>query len=215
LLWRRIRHVGVIGRRAVLFGAPLLAYVAGMLHPTHVLVGGSPWLYIGVHLAWALIACLLAWMLILLVDGVEGLAARTVRVLAIPFAVSYTLFTSFGGVAIGAFVWKANELPPDQRPAAATLIDIVTHSSLAGPIRVCANLLWLAAALAVVLALRKKAPLPALALLAVGAAIFAYRHERPWGAGGMAALLAGVVWLELKPAPAPEPRLTQTLRVGR
>jgi hypothetical protein len=199
----------------VLFGAPLVAYVAGMLHPTHVMVDGSPWLYIGVHLAWLLIACLLAWMLLLLVAGVDGPAAATVRMLAIPFAVTYTLFTAFGGVTIGAFVWKANELPADQQPTAAALIDNVTHSSLASPIRLGANLLWLAAALAVVVALRKKAPLPALALFAVGAALFAYRHERPWGAGAMAAVLAGVVWLELKPTPVAEHQLTNTIGVGR
>jgi hypothetical protein len=198
-----------------LFGAPLLAYVAGMLHPTHVLVDRSPWLYIGVHLAWPLIACLLAWMLLLLVDGVDGSAAIVARVLAIPFAVAYTVFTAFGGITIGAFVWKANELPADQQPIAAALIDDVTHSSLAGPIRLCANLLWLGAVLAVVVALRRKAPLPALGLLAIGAAVFAWRHERPWGAGAMAAVLAGVVWLELKPSSVTEPQLTKTLRVGR
>jgi hypothetical protein len=205
----------VTRRRAVLFGAPFLAYVAGMLHPRHVLVDGGPWLYLGIHLAWPLLACLLAWMLLLLVQGVDNLAATAVRVLSIPFAVAYTLFAAFAGVAIGAFVWKANELPAEQQSTAAALIDSVTHSSLSGPIRLCANLLWLAAALAAVIALRRQAPLPALALVAAGAAAFAYRHERPWGAAGMAAVLAGVVWLELKPTPASEPQLTNTLRVGR
>jgi hypothetical protein len=205
----------LIVRRAVLFGAPLLAYVAGMLHPRRVLVDGDPWLYIGVHLAWPLLACFLAWMLILLVEEFKGPAATAARVLAIPFAVTYTLFASFAGVGIGAFVWKANELPAEQQPAAATLIENVTHSSLGSPIRLTANLLWLAAALAAVVALRKHAPLPALALITLGAAAFAYRHERPWGAGGMAALLAGVVWFELKPKPLRESQLTETLRFGR
>ena len=73
--------MSVVLRRVVLFGAPALAYLAGMLHPTHVLVHGSPWLYLGVHLAWPLLACLLAWMVILLVEGVDG-AAAAARVLA-------------------------------------------------------------------------------------------------------------------------------------
>ncbi len=205
----------LIGRRAVLFGAPFLAYVAGMLHPTHVLVDGSPWLYLGVHLAWPLLICLLAWMLLLLVEGIDGVAAKVARVLAVPFAVAYTMFTTYGGIAIGAFVWKANELPADQQSTAGTLIDNVTHNSIAGPIRLSANVLWLAAALAVVVALRKHAPLPALALVAAGALAFAYRHERPWGAAGMAAVLAGVVWLELRPTPVSDAQLTNTLRLGR
>jgi len=205
----------VTRRRAVLFGAPFLAYVAGMLHPTHVLVDGSPWRYLGLHLVWPLLVCLLAWMLLLLVEGVHNPAAIVVRVLAIPFAVAYTLYTAFAGIAIGAFVWKANELPAEQQSTAAALIESVTHSSLAGPIRLCANLLWLAAALAAVVALRRQAPLPALALVAAGATAFAYRHERPWGAAGMAVVLAGVVWLELRPTAVTEPQLTNTLRVGR
>lgn len=202
-------------RRAVVFGAPLLAYVAGMLHPSHVLVGGSPWLYIGVHLAWPLLACLLAWMLILLVQGLDGIAAASARVLAIPFAVLYTLFTAFAGVGVGAFVWKANELPAADHAAASALIESVTHSSLVGPLRWCANVAWLAASLAVVIALRKRAPLPALALITIGAVAFAYQHERPWGAGGMAAVLAGVVWYELTPKSARTSALTETIRFGR
>ena len=199
----------------MLFGAPFLAYVAGMLHPDHVLVHGEPWLYLGVHLAWPFLACMLAWMFILLVEGIPGAAATAVRVLAIPFAVAYTLFTAFAGVGIGAFVWKANELPADQQPAASALIESVIHSSLATPIRVTANLLWLATALAVVVALRKHAPVPALVLFTLGAAAFAYRHERPWGPGSMAALLAGVVWIELRPGPATDPQLSKRLRLGR
>jgi hypothetical protein len=189
-------------RRVVLFGAPTLGYLAGMLHPSHVLTDGDPWLYIGVHLAWPALACLLAWMFILLVQGIEGRAATATRVLSVPFAVSYTLFTAFAGVAIGAFVWKANELPLNEQPGAAAVIDSVMHSSLSTPIRILAEVLWLATVLVAVAALRRRAPWPALLLFTLGAASFAYRHERPWGPAGMAALLAGVIWLELRPLPA-------------
>jgi hypothetical protein len=190
-------------RRVVLFGAPALAYVAGMLHPDHVLSNGGPWLYLGIHLAWPFLACMLAWMFILLVEGVDGAAATAARVLAIPFAVAYTLFTAFAGVGIGAFVWKANELPAGQQPAAGRLIEYVIHSSIGSPIRWTAAALWLATALAVVVALRNRAPLGGLVLFAAGAAVFAYRHERPWGAGAMVAILAGVIWIELRAQPAP------------
>ena len=192
-------------RRAVIFGAPLLAYVAALLHP-HLMVGNDPWLFIGVHLALMMSVCLLAWMIVFLVEGIDGVAAITARVLAIPFAVAYTLFTAFGGVTIGAFVWKANELPAGEQQPAAALIHSVSHSALAHPLYLTASLLWLGAMLAVVAALWGQGPLPALALVAVGAAAFARSHVRPWGPAGMAAVLAGVIWLELKPRPATEPR---------
>jgi hypothetical protein len=186
-----------------------------MLHPTHVLVHGSPWLYLGIHLAWPLLACLLAWMVILLVEGVDGAAATAARVLAIPFAVAYTLFTAFAGIAIGAFVWKGNQLPASEQPAASDLIESVIHSPLGTPMRYIANLLWLATALAVVVALRHHAPWPALVVFGLGAAAFAFRHERPWGPGGMAAVLAGVLWLELRPTPVVDSQLPNAPQPGR
>ncbi len=193
-------------RRAVLFGAPLLAYLASMLHPSHVFAGGSPWLFLGVHLAFPAILCLLAWMFLLLVDGIDDGAATAVRVLAIPFAVAYTLYTAFAGVGVGAFEWQG---------ADASLADRVATSPLAAAVEAVASALWLATALAAVAALRRTAPPPALALLALGALSFAYRHERPWGAAGMAAVLAGVVWIELRPRLARGARATSALRLGR
>ena len=137
-------------------------------------------------------------MIVLLVDGVDGRAATAARLLAVPFAVAYTLFTAFDGVAIGAFVWKANALPPAQRQAAGNLIRSVSHSAIQHSLYLVASLCWLAAVLAVIAALWRRAPLPALVLLGLGAAAFARSHVRPWGPAGMAAVMAGVVWLELR-----------------
>ena len=66
-------------------------------------------------------------------------------------------------------------------------------------------LFWLAAVLAVVIALRKSAPRASLVLMGVGAAIFAVGHPQPTGPIGMAFFLAGVVWLELRPRRAESP----------
>ena len=109
-------------------------------------------------------------------------------------------------------VWQASELPAAEQPTAATLIHKVFHSALETPLYLTAGLLCLGVVLAVVVALRGRAPLPALALVALGAVAFANSHERPWGPGGMAAILAGVVWLELRPSKS---GATQTLRLGR
>ena len=203
----RARRTTVNVRRLVILGAPLAGYVAALLHPG-LTVGESPRLFLAVHVALPAIVCLLAWMMLFLVEGIEGAAATAARVLTIPFAVAYTAFTAFGGVAIGAFVWKTNELPAGKQRAAAELIHSVSHSALARPLYLVASLLWLAAMLAVVVALwsRTEAPRLALVLLAIGAAAFARSHVRPWGPAGMAAVLAAVIWLELASRSAPERR---------
>ena len=59
--------------------------------------------------------------------------------------------------------------------------------------------MWLAVALAVVAALRRQAPRPALVLMAIGAIVFTLGHARPVGPIGMGLFLAGIAWLELRP----------------
>jgi len=189
-------------RRAVIFGGPLLFYVAALIHPK--LTAGSPRFLI-FHLAFPFLICLLAWTLVLLVDGIEGGAAMLTRVLAIPFAVAYTTYATYDGVAIGAFGWKVTSLPAQAQSTGVQLINTVTGTHLGRALFLIAGLFWLAAVVAVVIALRHRAPWPGLVLLLVGAAIFAKSHVRPWGPAGMAAFLAGVVWIELRAAKADAP----------
>jgi hypothetical protein len=138
------------------FAGPLLVYIAVLLHPTGLRVGRDDRLFLAIHLAFPLLICLLAWSLVMLVDGVDNRAATAVRVLVIPFAVAYTAFATFDGIAIGAFVLKANSLPADAQPAAAQLIHSVSNSELEWPLYLIASLVWLATALAVVVALRHR-----------------------------------------------------------
>jgi len=184
-------------RRAVIFGGPLLAYVIGIAHPSGLVIGEANTRFLAVHLAFPFVICLLAWGLYLLVDGVENRAAKLARVLVVPFAVAYTAFEAVAGIARGTFVRKTEGLSLEEQASAARLISSFTHSAVARPLYLTAALLWLAAALSVVVALRRRAPLPALALLAVGALLWARTHVHPWGPTGMAAFLAGTVWIEL------------------
>ena len=185
-------------RRAVIFGAPLLAYFIGVLHPHHLAFGEKDRLFMAIHLVFPFVICLMAWALFLLVDGVENRAATVARILVVPFAVAYTAFEAVAGIARGALVWKENDLPEADHLGAQQLISDFTHSGLARPLYLTASLVWLAAALSVVVALRRRASIPALGLMALGAILFAYSHVRPWGPAGMAAFLAGSVWYELK-----------------
>jgi hypothetical protein len=181
----------------VILGAPALAYVIGIAHPSRLVVGESDRLFLAIHLAFPFVICLLAWAMYLLVDGVENAAASAVRVLVIPFAVAYTVFEAVAGIARGAFIWKAADLTGDRQLHAGELISSVTHSGIARPLWLTAGALWLATALSVVVALRGRAPAPALVLLGAGAALFAWSHVQPWGPAGMAAFFAGAVWVEL------------------
>jgi hypothetical protein len=77
-----------------------------------------------------------------------------------------------------------------------------------------AGLLWLAVALAVVAALRRRAPLGALVSMSLGAAVFTLGHARPMGPVGMGLLLVGIIWAELRPLPAPTASELPAPRLG-
>jgi hypothetical protein len=187
--------------RAVLFGVPLLYLVLGLLHPTsNPELGDETGLFIGLHVAQLFLIGGLAYVLWLLVEGLDGRAARVARALILPFVIAYTALDAVLGLAWGIAAKKANELPAPDQAAAGRLIHNLNEPELFGYIGYFgAGLLWLAVALTVVTALGKKAPRPALVLMAMGAIVFALGHARPMGPIGMALFLAGIAWLELRP----------------
>jgi hypothetical protein len=79
-------------------------------------------------------------------------------------------------------VSKANGLPEGEQLSAARLIQSVSNSELEWPLYLFAGGFWPATVLAVVVALRREAPVPALVLLAGDAALFAKSHV-PLGPG--------------------------------
>lgn len=191
-------------RRAVLFGVPLLYLVLGLLHPTvDPVLGDETDLWIRLHIAQLFLIGGLSYALWLLVDGIEGRAAKIARALILPYAITYTTLDSIAGIAMGTVVEKANALAVADQAAAGRLIDDLREPTWAGyALYAAAGLLWFAAALGVVAALRKSAPRPALALMAFGAFVFAVGHPQPTGPIGMAFFIVGVAWLELRPRPA-------------
>jgi hypothetical protein len=189
----------ILLRRGVLFGVPLLYLVLGLLHPTsNPELGDETGLFIGLHVAQLFLIGGLAYLLWLLVEGLDGRAARVARALILPFVIAYTALDAVLGLAWGIAAKKANELPVADQAAAGRLIHNLNEPELFGYIGYFgAGLLWLAVALTVVRALGKKAPQPALVLMAMGAIVFALGHARPMGPIGMGLFLAGIAWLEL------------------
>jgi hypothetical protein len=193
----------IFWRRTVLFSVPFLYLVLGLLHPTaNPELGDATGLFIGLHIVQLFLIGGLAYTLWLLVDGVDGRAATVARALILPFVVAYTALDSILGIAWGIVAEKANELPAADQPAAGRLLDdlLGDDPELRGLILYWgAGLLWLAVALTVVAALGKIAPRPALVLMAMGGIVFTLGHARPTGPLGMALLLAGIAWFELRP----------------
>ena len=137
-------------------------------------------------------------MLVQLVSDIDEAPARITRLLVIPMVIAFTLYTTYSGVAIGAIVWEGNRFPIARREPISDLIDYLTTNTLATTLRITAELLWAACAITAAIALRRRVPRPALGLFVIGALEFGYHHERPYGAAGMAALLASVVWITLR-----------------
>ena len=191
----------ILRRRTILFGVPFLYLVLGLLHPTsNPEVGDETGLFVGLHVVQLFLIGGLAYTLWLLVEGFDSRAARMARALILPFVIVYTTLDSVLGIAWGIAAQKANELPAADQAAAARLIHDLNEPGLFGYIGYFgAGLLWLAVALTVVAALGQKASRPALALMALGATVFALGHARPMGPIGMALFLAGIAWLELRP----------------
>jgi hypothetical protein len=190
-------------RRIILFGVPSLYIVLGLLHPaTNPELGDETDLFVGLHIAQLFLITGLAFVLWLLVDGLDNRAAVVTRVLIVPFVVAYTALDAILGIAWGIAAETANELPTADQAGAAQLIEelISGDPDPRGLILYWgAGLLWLAVALAAVAALRGTAPLTARVLMALGAVVFTLGHARPMGPIGMGLFVAGVVWLELRP----------------
>ena len=195
-------------RRLVLFGVPSLYLVLGVLHPTeNPELGDDTDLFVGLHIVQLVLIAGLAWVLWLLVEGVVGPAATLARALIIPFAVVYTALDAILGIAWGIAAETANDLPAEDQPGAGRLVDelISGDPDPRGLILYWgAGLLWLATVLAVVVALRKSAPVGALVLMSLGAAVFAVGHAPPMGPTGMGLFLAGIVLTEFQHAGPPE-----------
>ena len=196
---------GMTLRRAVLFGVPALYIALGLMHPTtNPGVGDESAVFIGLHIVQLFLVGGLAVMMWMLVSDLDNTAAKVTRVLILPFVIAYTALDAILGIAWGIVAAKANQLPAADQAAAGRLVDELLATDPLGMILYWgASLLWLTVAVAAVAALRKTAPGPALALIAVGALAFATGHARPVGPIGMGLILAGIGWLELRPQ---EPR---------
>lgn len=191
----------LIVRRAFLFGTPLLYLVLGLIHPMEDPgPGDDASVFVGLHIAQLFLIGGLGYSIWLLVEGIESRAATVARALILPYVILYTAFDSIVGIATGTAIQKANELPAADQAATGRLIDSLQEADPAGYVLyIATGLSFLAMVLAVVVALRDRVSWQPLVLMTLGALVFAVGHPKPFGPIGMGLLLAGIVWLELRP----------------
>ena len=130
-------------------------------------------------------------------EGVVGRAATVARALIIPFVVVYTALDAILGIAWGIATETANELPAADQRGAGRLIDelISGDPDPRGLILYFgAGLLWLAVALTVVVALRDTAPIGALVLMSLGAAVFTWVTPHRWVRSGWGCFSPASCW---------------------
>ena len=192
-------------RNSVIFGAPLSYLVIGAIHPMDLDVGDDPGLYIGIHVAQLFSIWGMALMLSFLTAGIENSAARLARFAVLPYAIFYTAFDSIAGIAMGLLVHEANGMAAADQQAAQRLVELLLLTPSGAAFYVASGLTWLLAAGAAILSLRGRAPGGALALLLLGAAVFAVAHPFPPGPVGMTLFLVGLAWLQLGPKASKQP----------
>jgi len=184
-------------RNLVIFGAPLSYVVIGAVHPLELSVGDDPDLYIGIHFVQLFSIWGMALLLRYLIEGVDNRAARVARVAILPYAIVYSALDGMAGVAVGVLVRLANGMTIVEQQAFQRLLDQAETDPFVLFLNLATAVCWLVAAVAAILSLRSRAPAGALALLLIGAAIFAVGHPFPPGPIGMMLFIGGLAWLQL------------------
>jgi hypothetical protein len=179
-----------------LFGGPLGYIALGLVHPVpDPEVGEDAGFFIFLHLVQPILIGLMAYALWTLVEGLTGRAAKVARFAVVPFALAYTMFDSIIGVAKGVMIEESRSLSPADQAVVQGIFDGDHWVGYA--VYLAGSLSWLAAAVAVAVAVAQIAPLRVSLLLGIGGLIFALGHPFPPGPVGMTLFLAGVALHEL------------------
>jgi hypothetical protein len=189
-----------LARRVVLFGGPIGYVALGLAHPMGDLeVGDAAGLYIFLHVVQPLLIALIAYGLWLLVDGVESTAATVVRYALVPYLIVYSMFDAVAGIATGLIVQEANGMSAGDQAAVQRMLDGIGEHPILVALWIGAGVTWLIAAVAAAMSVRQQLPRWVVAMMILGAIVFAVGHPKPPGPVGMALFLGGILWLELRP----------------
>lgn len=148
-----------------------------------------------VHVGSLFFIGLMGAALYLLVRDVPGRAARISRLAIGPFVLFYGAGEAILGVATGVLVQHADDVPADQRPAAADAVEALWENVISDDVLISiGGVAWIVAAIAAAIALRGAgAPLAASVILGLSA--IAVVHAPPVGPVALVFFAAAVVLL--------------------
>jgi hypothetical protein len=209
-------------RRLILMGTPLLTGILLLFHPLPEAaetvqmdqLEGIDWYnlmapiadqFLAVHVLFALALALLGLTVILLLDGVPGLAAKISRVCAFIFSVTYIMYETIIGTVTALLVRGAAALPPDEQ----AVIGAAVYRNFVDPIlgdlpsilSIVAWLSWLLAVTLAAFALRRWGK-PLLPCLLLGLSFVFISHASLLGPLGMLLYLLAVIAFERASSPS-------------
>jgi hypothetical protein len=161
--------------------------------------------FLAVHVLFALALALLGLTVILLLDGVPGLAAKISRVCAFIFSVTYIMYETIIGTVTALLVRGAAALPPDEQ----AVIGAAVYRNFVDPIlgdlpsilSIVAWLSWLLAVTLAAFALRRSGK-PLLPCLLLGLSFVFISHASLLGPLGMLLYLLAVIAFERASSPS-------------
>ena len=207
-------------RRLILIGTPLLTGILLLFHPRPDPAGTAPLAtggmdvyallapvadrFLAVHVLFAPALALLGLSVLLLLNGVGGIAAKISRVSVFVFVVSYMMYETIIGTANGLLVRGAAALPSGEQDVISDAVNRIIGDPILGDgtsvLFIIASLSWpLAVTLAAVALRRSGKPLVPCILLGLSA-IFTF-HASPLGPLGMLLFLLAVVGIERVKSP--------------
>jgi hypothetical protein len=189
---------------AFLIGVPLAWAVLLLFHPggegteiTYQEVQDKVTAWLVVHIGMMLFIPLMAAVVYLLLNGVEGTAARISRIALVPFVVFYSAWEALQGIGVGIIVDEVNALPQPERATGADLVHDFADNILIRNFGVFGNIGSLAlitAAIAAGVALRRHAGAPLSVAALVGVSGFLITaHPPPYGPIGLALFILAVL----------------------
>jgi hypothetical protein len=210
------------GRLAFLIGVPLTWAVLLWFHPggdgaviyTDLQDQVTTWQI--VHAGTLVFIGLMGVALFMFVQDLPGRAAAVSRLAIGPFVLFYAAWEAVIGLATGALVQHANDVPPRERPAVSDAIQSLQDNVIVGDpgvLAILGVLAWVTAVVAAVVAYRRvRAPLMVSVLLALSVVVVS--HPPPIGPIGLACFAgaAGLLAISQRtisardaPAPASSP----------
>jgi hypothetical protein len=168
------------------------------------LLGPVADLFLAVHVLFAPLLALLGLSVILLLDGVRGLAANISRISAFVFSVTYIMYETIVGTVSALLVRSAAALSPDEQAVISDAVNRLFVDPVLGDgpsiLFLIASLSWPLAITLAAFALRRSGK-PLVPCILLGLSFIFTLHASPLGTFGMILFLLAVVVIERAESP--------------